>query len=145
MGRGGSSHARRVGRGVGKTGQDKDGKVGEVGDGGGGAAEQGDPPSAKNVGKGLSDHTTTSLKKTSEDSSSGDSESSEGSDNSFSDSNESKEVVEPVPEQSEEVSKARRLWKRNYCLTSRARWEREGLDEETWWKFGADSNCSFLL
>ena len=76
----------------------------------GGIEKEGDLPSTKNVEEGLSDHTTTSLKKTSMDSLFGESESSTDSDNSSSDSIGSEEVAAPVPAQTEEVRKARRLF-----------------------------------
>ena len=109
----GSPHARAVSRGVGKMGQDEDGKVGGAGDGGGGDAEKGDPPSPKNVEEGLFNNTTPSSKNTSTDSLSGESESSSDSDNSSSDSNGLVEVAGPVPAEAEEVKKARRRFQRN--------------------------------
>ena len=93
----GSPNACVASRGVHEMGEDEEGKLGGVGDGGVGAAEKGDPASPKNV----------------------ESESSSDSDNSSSDSNESEEESSPVPEKAEEVRKARRRFQRNCYLFNR--------------------------
>ena len=109
----GSSPARAVSRGVGATGQDKEGKIGGAEDGGVGDAGEGDPPNPTNVEEGNFDSTTQRLKNTSPDSSSGESESSSDSDESSSDSNESAEELPLVPTKVAEVRNATHCFQRH--------------------------------
>ena len=109
----GSPHACEVSRGGGKTKQVEDREVEGVGEGEGSAAEEEDRPSAENVETAFWERSTTSAKKNGVGTSSGDLESSEDSKDYSLDSNESKEEVKVVAEQSDEVRRVGRAWKRN--------------------------------
>ena len=80
----------------------------------------------------------------SEDSSDDSEDSSDESDDSSDDREDTDEEEKKVVNQSDEVRCAGRRWKRNYYLAVRGRWERGEIDEETYWCFGADSDCSFF-
>ena len=124
--------------------KDKEGTVELVGDGGEDGGEKGNPPMLNNVDEGLFDNDSTSSNNNSTDSSSGDSESSSDSSDSSSESNESEDDSPSVPPVADEVRNARRRFQRNHYLLNRGRWERGGIDDETWLQFGADSDCSFF-
>ena len=73
------------------------------------------------------------------------SEFEERSDDSTDESEEDSNPYEKKVENStEEMRRERCIWRRNYYLAIRGRWERREIDDDTYWCYGADCDCSLF-